>query len=106
MNAKLALVCHGLSIKSALDMVPELESASWPSAEDPLCRLLSWRDSMSFKRHSAASARARSESMRSSSSLSRLSLSSISCEKIQFAPISLRGKTIGTHSQQLLCVEV
>jgi hypothetical protein len=28
MNARLALVCHGLSIKSALDIVPELESAS------------------------------------------------------------------------------
>lgn len=105
-NARLALVCQGLSIKSALDIVPELESASSPSAEDPLRRPLSCRDSMSFKRHSAASARARSESMRSNNSLSRASLSSISCTKIQSAPKNSRGKMISAHSQQLLCVKV
>jgi hypothetical protein len=79
MYARLALVCQGLSIKSALDMVPALESASSPSPEDALRVLPSCRVSMSFSRHSAASARARSESMRSKSSFSRLSLSASSC---------------------------
>jgi hypothetical protein len=74
----LALVCQGLSIKSALDMVLQLDSASCPAPDDPAKRPPSCRDSMSFRRHSAASARARSLSMRSKSSFSRDSLSAIS----------------------------
>ncbi len=84
MNVRLALACHGLSIKSLLDGVPLLpaspnESPSGPSPDDRDAWLPSCRDSTSFSRHSAASARARSASMRRISSFSRFSRSSSSC---------------------------